>query len=233
MIVLYVISTNTSFIERLIKSTSSIYYETAIRIDVQIITHPSQLACDSALALIWDVEHTTYQTTPTVIKEVPLTLPILLLTRCSPPIPKKDQQGVHTYITHTTSLRVVSLKLVKLVLQYQQAQTHITLGTRTDMRYLPIQTVLYLKADDHSVDVYTSNQQVVTVFTALKQVEKQLNPPFFRVHRSYLINAMYLNRIQPTKKQIALQGVSVPIPVSTKYLPQLCAIKTWLQYRRR
>lgn len=91
--------------------------------------------------------------------------------------------------------------------------------TGTELRRILLSEILYFESQKEYVKIVTSNFQVLT-YRRLKDIEAQLKPPFIRVHNSFIVNIMQLNKIQGSCIFIG----ETQIPISDKFRDELMAI---------
>jgi DNA-binding LytR/AlgR family response regulator len=76
---------------------------------------------------------------------------------------------------------------------------------------LRVEDILYLESLENYVRIFTSQGQFV-VYSTLKDLESRLSdPPFFRVHRSHIVN---LDQVQGYEEGCVLFGRQDAVPVS-------------------
>ncbi len=76
---------------------------------------------------------------------------------------------------------------------------------------LRVEDILYLEALENYVRIFTAQGQFV-VYSTLKELEARLSdPPFFRVHRSHIVN---LDQVQGYEEGCVLFGRQDAVPVS-------------------
>lgn len=105
----------------------------------------------------------------------------------------------------------------------------IQISSKKDHYFLKAKDIVYLKADDHTVDIYISDGSILPIFKPLKYFEYHLSPPFFRIHKSYMVNAQHIFRIHEPKKYIKVVGSTVPLPYSPTYIESIAAL---IQYSK-
>lgn len=113
---------------------------------------------------------------------------------------------------------LTELSIRKSLLRYlkkhpiRQIET-ICLKSYKDYRYLNIDDILYLKADNNTTDFYMANGKVIGAYKTMKVFENLLPPIFLRIHKSYIINRNSISRIH--------YGKSICIIImSIRYLSQ-------------
>ncbi|KJS39508.1 MAG: hypothetical protein VR70_06845 [Rhodospirillaceae bacterium BRH_c57] len=87
----------------------------------------------------------------------------------------------------------------------------------TALRLIPVEDICYFQARDKYTSVWTPTHEFL-IRTPLKDLEANLDPGvFWRVHRSYLVNAKYITAVRPNGLSTLSAeirrpgGVSVPI----------------------
>ena len=73
-----------------------------------------------------------------------------------------------------------------------------------------INDLLYIKAEDHYIRVYTSDRKNHLVRGKLSDLEIQLPPNFVRIHRSYITNRNFVRQIQ-RQFLVLMDGTEIPI----------------------
>ena len=86
-------------------------------------------------------------------------------------------------------------------------KNHIILKDKTKIY---INDLLYIKAEDHYIRVYTSDGKNHLVRGKLADLEAQLPPNFMRTHRSYIINRNYIKSFSANQVQL-VNGKRIPI----------------------
>jgi two-component system, LytTR family, response regulator len=92
----------------------------------------------------------------------------------------------------------------------------IVVKTGTKIQVIPVETLLYLEAQDDYVMLYTAEGKHLKQQT-MKHYETTLdNKTFVRIHRSYIVNVHQVVKIEPYEKdswQVVLRN-NVKLPVS-------------------
>lgn len=96
----------------------------------------------------------------------------------------------------------------------EKQENYLLLEDETQSQLIPVSRILYVEAFSHSSVLYLYEEGKVHFIEkkiGMKEIESRLpQKDFFRCHRSYLVNVMYIRRIQ--KNQVLLCGdVSLPI----------------------
>ena len=86
-------------------------------------------------------------------------------------------------------------------------KNHIVLSDKTKIY---INDLLYIKAEDHYIRIYTSDGKNHLVRGKLGDIEAQLPPNFVRTHRSYITNRNFVRQIQ-RQFLVLMDGSEIPI----------------------
>lgn len=90
----------------------------------------------------------------------------------------------------------------------------LLLDTPGGMARVKCKDVCYLESADHDTQVHSvAGAEVLRCRTGIRQMEERLEgagQPFFRIHRSYLVNLAYVNRI--ARKEVVMDnGEALPV----------------------
>lgn len=96
----------------------------------------------------------------------------------------------------------------------------ICIKSFSDYRFVDLQDVIYLKADNNSVDFKLQNGETITAFKTLKHFEQKLPFFFMRIHKSYIVNSHYVSRIYLSKSRCYLNYNEI-LPFSASYRAQI------------
>lgn len=94
-----------------------------------------------------------------------------------------------------------------------------------DYRFINVDEVLYLKADNNTTDFMMSNGNKIEAFKTLKHFQELLPDYFVRIHNSYIINTKYVSRIHFGKAKCAIKNTNDLIPFSRSYKDNVEGIK--------
>lgn len=90
-------------------------------------------------------------------------------------------------------------------------KNHIILKDKTKVY---VSDLVYIKSEDHYLNVYTSNGKSHLVRGKLSSIQNELPPNFIRCHRSYIVNANFIKQVHPTKLELIDKS---QIPLSRSY----------------
>jgi len=86
-----------------------------------------------------------------------------------------------------------------------------------DYRFLELDEIAFLKADNNSTDITLKNGEVITAFKTLKYFEENLPSYFFRIHNSYIVNKNYVSRIHTGNTVCYIKNSKTQLPFSKSY----------------
>ncbi len=90
-------------------------------------------------------------------------------------------------------------------------KNHIVLKDKTKVY---IADLMYIKSDDHYLNIFTSDAKSHFVRGKLKQIKEELPPNFIQCHRSYVVNANFIKQVN--KDSLTLISKD-SIPLSRSY----------------
>lgn len=104
----------------------------------------------------------------------------------------------------------------------------ICIKSYKDYQYLNTNEILFLKADNNATDFYMSDGAVICSFKTLKTFETLLPNNFMRIHKSYIINRNYINRIQYGKNVCFTKDNEHKIPFTKTFIENIDSINSLL-----
>lgn len=97
----------------------------------------------------------------------------------------------------------------------------ICLKSNKDYRYLCVDNILFLKADNNTTDFYMSDGTIIGAYKTLKTFENSLPSNFLRIHKSYIINSNCITRIHYGKSICTLSNSSYKLPFTKTFLDNI------------
>jgi two-component system LytT family response regulator len=96
--------------------------------------------------------------------------------------------------------------------------SRIVVKDNTKIKIIPVQNIQYLESADDYVKIHTA-EGVYLKNKTMGYFEETLEPQYFiRIHRSYLVNAQLITRIDPYEKEshlaVLTNGVKLPVSKS-------------------
>jgi len=118
----------------------------------------------------------------------------------------------------------------KTLLRYEKKQERTTAETiciksHGDYRFIDIEDIEYLKADNNNTDFFMKNGTKISAFKTLKFFENTLPGNFTRIHNSYIINTDRVSRIHFGKSKCAFKASGEIVPFSRSYKKNVESIK--------
>lgn len=99
----------------------------------------------------------------------------------------------------------------------EDATPKLCIKSSGDYQFIPLEDMVYLKADNNTTDFHLQNGKVISGFRTMKHYESQLPFYFFRIHHSYVVNLHYVSRINLSKNDCYLNGNEFKLPFSRTY----------------
>jgi len=140
-------------------------------------------------------------------------------------------EGIRNKVMDYIVKPLVKSQLVRSVLRFEkdfgQVMDNNTLCFKSygDYRFVNVDEILYLKADNNTTDFVMSNGNKVEAFKTLKHFQSLLPDHFVRIHNSYMINSNYVSRIHFGKSKCAIRNTNDMIPFSKSYKNNVEEIK--------
>lgn len=98
----------------------------------------------------------------------------------------------------------LSIALSKFKKRFSELKNHISIKDKTAHWLIKHNDIFYIQSDGSYCYINKTNSKKVTVSKPLKEVENMLPKSFLRVHKSYVININYIEKINTTNKVITL-----------------------------
>ena len=98
----------------------------------------------------------------------------------------------------------LTIALNKFIKRFSELKSHISIKDRNAHWLIKYNDILFIQSDGSYCHVNRLNNKKVTVTKPLKEIETLLPKTFLRVHKSYIINISYIEKINTTHKIITL-----------------------------
>ena len=86
--------------------------------------------------------------------------------------------------------------------------------TRQLLYIIPTEEIVYFQSDLKYVNIFCKNGESISVYKKLDIVESALSNVFLRVHKSYIVNKTFIDKIDKANRTVVLHGGEV-LPIST------------------
>ncbi|WP_340076724.1 LytTR family DNA-binding domain-containing protein [Leptobacterium sp. I13] len=100
-----------------------------------------------------------------------------------------------------------------------------------DYRFIELDEIQYLKADNNTTDIFMKNGEKVSAIKTLKCFEESLPHGFVRIHNSYIVNTGCISRIHFGKSRFTMKASEDFIPFSRNYKSNVEAIKEAMKHK--
>ncbi len=119
--------------------------------------------------------------------------------------------------------KMTSSILQSLQEELPKTRTHLSVFVQGNIQLIPIEKILYLKADQKYVSVFTADEEIL-IEESLKSLEEEFDQQFIRIHRNTLIAKNAIEKLEKTSSQgvvIKLKNRAESLPVSRRLLSQV------------
>jgi DNA-binding LytR/AlgR family response regulator len=127
------------------------------------------------------------------------------------------KHGVLDYVVKPSNKRELRKALFRYTKKHEESKDTLCLQSYGDYKFLEIDDIQYLKADNNNTDFFLNDGRKVSAFKTLKHFEQSLPSYFVRVHNSYIINTNYVSRIHFGKSKCSIKYTEQLIPFSRTY----------------
>lgn len=95
------------------------------------------------------------------------------------------------------------------------AQKKLLITSNKQKHVLDVNDIVYIKASNIYSIVHLKNGDSFQTSETISQIEEQLrNGSFYRTHRSYLLNMLFISTYRKTDKKVRIKTSDVEIPVA-------------------
>jgi DNA-binding LytR/AlgR family response regulator len=138
---------------------------------------------------------------------------------------KALKQGVMDYVLTSNIESELRKSVLKFIKFYKDTSVEkLCIKSNGDYHFIPLDEIIYLKADNNTTDFYLQTGKVISGFKTMKYFEGQLPFYFFRVHNSYIVNIKFVTRINLGKFDCFLFDNMYKISFSRTYRDNIDAI---------
>jgi len=127
------------------------------------------------------------------------------------------KNGFYDYILKPINPFELRKSISRLKLKPKEASNTLCLKSYKDYRFIELDEILFLKADNTSTDFFMNDGSKVSAYKTLKYFEGNLPVNFTRIHNSYIVNQNYVSRIHFGKSKCTIKQNNFAIPFSKSY----------------
>ncbi|NAS29683.1 response regulator [Flavobacteriaceae bacterium R38] len=150
---------------------------------------------------------------------------VFVITRSGDFAIQAIKNDVVDYILKPTNRGEIRKALLRYEKKQATATETICIKSHGDYRFVDIEDIEYLKADNNNTDFFMKNGTKISAFKTLKYFENTLPANFTRIHNSYIINTDRVSRIHFGKSKCALKSSGEIVPFSRSYKKNVESIK--------
>lgn len=142
-------------------------------------------------------------------------------------------EGIKHKVQDYLMLPMTPFKVKKAILKFekdygQNLDKTLCFKSYGDYRFVDIDEILYLKADNNTTDFIMQNGTTIEAYKTLKYFQSSLPDHFVRIHNSYIINTNFVSRIHFGKSRCEIKNTNNLIPFSKSYKSNVEEIKNTL-----
>lgn len=101
--------------------------------------------------------------------------------------------------------------------QLPKIRTHLSVFVQGNIRLIPVDQILYFKADQKYISVFTNDDEIL-IEESLKSLEEEFEEIFIRIHRNTLVKKSAIIALEKTSQDLCvkLSGVEESLPISRR-----------------
>lgn len=132
-------------------------------------------------------------------------LPFIIMTTAHDHYAK---QAVNNEVLYFLSKPIDADELQKALTRFERAQAkqrnHLVIKDKNGHTLMQYEDIIYIEAQSNYCDIFLKHGKKNTVSKTLKEIESLLPNTFLRTHKSYIVNTIYIEKVNTTQKQITL-----------------------------
>lgn len=121
---------------------------------------------------------------------------IIFVTNYIEYAPRGYEVGAFRYLLKSELERKLGQYLQEALAQLESDRQVLTIRAEGEPVSIPLQQILYLEANQHTVLVHTTSRDYTTYATLAELEERLESKGFLRIHKSYLVNMAHLSKYQ-------------------------------------
>jgi len=153
-------------------------------------------------------------------------LPFIIMTTAHDHYAK---QAVNNEVLYFLSKPVDKDELQKAIARFEKAQAnqhnHLIIKDKNGHILMQFDDIIYIEAESNYCHIYLKLAKKITVSKTMKNVELLLPQSFLRIHKSFIVNTQFIEKVNITKKQIILNTktgiIEIGLDANTKVAENL------------
>lgn len=117
------------------------------------------------------------------------------------------------------------IKVIETIINYgikkEKKEEYISFNLRNYIYRVKLDEIIYLESSYRKIKVVTTKEEINLPNYTLNKLLDELPNNFIRCHRSYIVNANHISRIDKVDNSIELAHIDISIPVGRKYKDNL------------
>lgn len=103
-------------------------------------------------------------------------------------------------------------KIDRLFNGFKQLGNLLIFDTRQLLHIIPIEEVVFFRSDLKYVNIVCRDGNIISVYKKLDKIESSLSSAFLRIHKSYIVNKSYVEKIDKASRLVILDnGEELPV----------------------
>jgi two-component system LytT family response regulator len=134
------------------------------------------------------------------------------------PLNKEDiKEAILRFERKNSTQNQDSFSSLKSIIQEKKINK-IAVPDGNQLHFIKPETIIYIKADNSYSEIYLEDGKKMTVSRSIKNFEDGLkqNNSFCRIHKSYLVNALYVERYDKSNGGWVTLSNQTELPISTE-----------------
>ncbi|MFK8067714.1 MAG: LytR/AlgR family response regulator transcription factor [Gammaproteobacteria bacterium] len=114
--------------------------------------------------------------------------------------------------------KVMTQSIIKSLQQdLPETRTHISVFVQGNIRLIPVEQILYLKADQKYISVFTADDEIL-IEDSLKALEEEFKQIFIRIHRNTIVKKSAIIALEKTEQGLCVKLAKVKelLPISRR-----------------
>ena len=133
------------------------------------------------------------------------TLPkIVMITSHDQYAKEAVNQDVFYFLSKPFDPDELTLALKKFETQFLNQLTQLSFKTSEGYEMVNISNILLVSADGNYAKIFKTNGEYIMVSKPIKEIESRLPDSFLRIHKSFIVNKNYIERLNTTHKNVVL-----------------------------